>query len=170
MITQAELKELFTERNGKLYWKISNGNRTKIGHLAGTKTGRKDYPRCQIVIKYRRYFRSILIYIYHHGKFPRGVIDHINRNTLDDRIENLRDVPVSQNNINRKRPYFGKNKYKYIYFDKHKKTYCFILSNNGQSKTIKRSKDEHWLADYSKKWLKENDPVRYEYLEVRGGG
>ncbi|MCC3681365.1 HNH endonuclease [Staphylococcus epidermidis] len=38
----------------------------------------------------------------HHGEIPSGcVIDHINRNREDDRIDNLRAVPVTLNNRNK---------------------------------------------------------------------
>src|SRR5690606_15220653 len=38
-----------------------------------------------------------IIYAIVHGKTPEGEIDHINRNRIDNRIENLRDVSHSDN-------------------------------------------------------------------------
>ena len=40
-------------------------------------------------------------WIIYHGKNPVGVIDHINEDKKDNRIENLRDVSVSHNSFNR---------------------------------------------------------------------
>lgn len=40
-------------------------------------------------------------YAMHHGEWPRGQIDHINRDRLDNRICNLRDVTVRENALNR---------------------------------------------------------------------
>ena len=39
-----------------------------------------------------------------YGAWPESVIDHINGNRSDNRIENLRDVSCSENNQNRIRP------------------------------------------------------------------
>lgn len=36
----------------------------------------------------------------HHGEWPQYDVDHVNGNTLDDRIENLRDVPNAINHRN----------------------------------------------------------------------
>lgn len=37
----------------------------------------------------------------HYGRWPRHSIDHINGDRTDNRIRNLRDVPVTENNRNR---------------------------------------------------------------------
>jgi hypothetical protein len=44
-----------------------------------------------------------LVWFYFHGVFPTNVIDHINGNRLDNRIENLRDVTQQQNLWNMQR-------------------------------------------------------------------
>lgn len=44
--------------------------------------------------------RSHLVWRKQYGKWPTGVVDHINRVKDDDRIENLRDVTFSENNLN----------------------------------------------------------------------
>ena len=38
----------------------------------------------------------------YHGKWPKGVIDHIDGDCTNDRIENLRDVSLSENNRNQR--------------------------------------------------------------------
>jgi hypothetical protein len=53
------------------------------------------------------YLLHRLAWLYVYGEFP-NVIDHINGNTLDNRIENLRNGTVRQNNQNRKKNRNGK--------------------------------------------------------------
>ena len=48
----------------------------------------------------RRYFAHRVIWALYHGKWPR-VIDHINQVKTDNRLCNLREVSVAQNNRNR---------------------------------------------------------------------
>lgn len=38
----------------------------------------------------------------HYGKWPQGIVDHIDGDCTNDRIENLRDVSVSENNRNQR--------------------------------------------------------------------
>lgn len=42
-----------------------------------------------------------IVWLLHKGEWPKGEIDHINRNRADNRIENLRDVPKHINASNR---------------------------------------------------------------------
>ena len=54
-----------------------------------------------------------LIWFFVHGEMPSGVIDHINHNRIDNRIENLRDVsPIdnSRNRLGHNRKIMGVNK------------------------------------------------------------
>lgn len=46
-------------------------------------------------------FYHRIVWLLCNGDFPKYEIDHINRNRLDNRIENLRDVPHSINNRNK---------------------------------------------------------------------
>ena len=96
-ITQELLHELFEYRNGELYWKIHRGA-VKAGTIAGhiDNTGYK-----RISINKKLYRNHRLIFLMYIGKLPK-IIDHINGNKLDNRIENLREATHSENLWNQK--------------------------------------------------------------------
>jgi hypothetical protein len=92
VISQTELRKRFKylpegrlERRGRPDSKV--GYICTDGHLA-TQIGDHFY------------YLHRLIFMYHHGYFPPQ-IDHINRNKLDNRIENLRSCTHSENILNR---------------------------------------------------------------------
>jgi len=95
-ITQDLVKELFTYKDGKLYWKDHSGGRSKKGKEAGCVNG-LGYR--QIAVNKKTCLAHRLIWLYFNGKYPES-IDHINQDREDNRIENLRDVSAATNNRN----------------------------------------------------------------------
>ena len=97
MITQAELKNLFTYIDGNLIAK-TNSKQRKIGDTLSSLND-KGYLRSSVNGKSYRVHR--LVFLYHHGYMPEQV-DHIDGNRTNNRIENLREATSAQNNQNRK--------------------------------------------------------------------
>ena len=58
----------------------------------------------------------------HYGYLPKE-IDHINKNCLDNRIENLREVTRTQNNLNQNLRKDNSSGHSGIYFSKQFNTY-----------------------------------------------
>jgi len=84
---------------GSIKWRSS-----KRGVAAGTEFGSikpcsKTTYMVGKVFKIR-IFAHHLAWVLHYGEWPKHQIDHINHDGLDNRIENLRDVPQSVNNRN----------------------------------------------------------------------
>jgi hypothetical protein len=93
------LQEWFCEEPaGVLRWRrdyLSSRHKDHLVGKAGEVAGRTNQGRVWISLEGRTYLRARLIYKMHKGKSPNGVVGHINQNTLDDRFENLKNVPNS---------------------------------------------------------------------------
>lgn len=85
-------------KDGKLFWKVDVNRRVRKGSVAGT-TSKQRYSR--ICFKGREYKVHRIVYEMHNGCIPvDAVIDHINRDISDNRIENLRVVNQKVNSQN----------------------------------------------------------------------
>lgn len=101
MLTQEELKETlsYDADTGVFVRKIRTSNAIKVGDVAGT-TDAKGYVIIRVKGVTHKAHR--LAWLYVHGKWPNGEVDHINNDPGDNRIANLRDVSKSENQQNRK--------------------------------------------------------------------
>ena len=102
MLSQDAIRELFEYRDGALYNRFTRGPRAVKGKVAGSINPSTGYWR--ISLNKKNYQLSRIIWTYHNGDIPQGmVIDHINRNPQDNRIENLRLSTYTQNEWNKQR-------------------------------------------------------------------
>jgi len=131
MITQQRLHELFEYReDGNLIWKIKIGKRIKVGDIAGA----YDQGYTRISINYTRYPLHRLIFLYHHGYLTVGLqIDHIDGNSENNRIENLREVTQRQNNMNSKLKVTNTSGVKGVYWSKAQRKWHSRIKVNGKN-------------------------------------
>lgn len=96
-VTQERLKELFSYSvDTGLFTRIQPVPGAKIGKVAGCiKSGYVVIRVDSILYRAHR-----LAWLYEHGKWPDGEIDHINGIKNDNRLCNLRDVSVQKNRQN----------------------------------------------------------------------
>ena len=137
MVNQHNLTELFEYRDGKLFWKNPTSRAVSSGTEAGTP--RKDGRR-QIILFGKHYLTSRLVYFMFHGEFPE-IVDHINRDYTDNRIENLRKSTRAQNNWNRKNQHNSVSGCKNVYWHNQSKTWRVRVSVNGTRIAFGQYKD-----------------------------
>ena len=102
------LREYLEYRDGKLCWKKKSCNKVVVGKVAGSKCA-GEYLAVKLFKQ--RYMVHHVVWWLHGGVIPDGMLlDHINRNKLDNRIENLRLVDTSENSANSSR-YGNRNCY-----------------------------------------------------------
>jgi HNH endonuclease len=97
-LTTNYIKELFDYDDGNLIWRINKG-RSKKGTVAGSKDS-KGYFQIKLNQKVYRLHRIVWLW---HGKELPEQIDHIDRNPLNNRIENLREATALTNQWNTKK-------------------------------------------------------------------
>jgi hypothetical protein len=84
-----------------------------------------------VCIDGRRYYAHRLAWLYVHGRWPSGVIDHIDRNGLNNSMSNLRETTQSANLLNQKRVR-KPNKQGFMGVHRNGNRYCAGLTVEGQ--------------------------------------
>ena len=97
----AELaREIFRYEEGRLFWRVRANHAVYVGDEAGSNKWGGSRGRHRICFKKRFYPRARVIWMMHHGEIADGlVIDHINNDCTDDRIENLQAITQRQNTV-----------------------------------------------------------------------
>jgi len=126
-ITQKELHRFFDYDNGYLVSKVKR-NTSNIGDSIGVISGRdRNYLRARI--NGRTYYVHRMIFLYCHGYLPK-YIDHIDNNSLNNQIENLRSCTQSENSCNSKLPKNNTSGFKGVTWDSSvNKWKAFIILN-----------------------------------------
>ena len=105
LITHNELLKIlrYEPETGHFWW-INPRHKKHLSHPAGCiKYNRKDktYKIIAINIKSKAYRGSRLAWFYVYKKWPVLEIDHINGETIDNRLVNLRELTRKQNSRNK---------------------------------------------------------------------
>ncbi len=130
------LREIFRYEDGKLFWKISPCNNTKIGTEAGMTRRKLGYKR--VYIKDKEYLQHRVIWALLKGYWPKDYLDHIDGDPSNNRIENLREATNSENMRNQ-----------YIHRTGHR--------NGKPIGVYYRKSKNHWRAVAPKRFLNRNE-------------
>lgn len=133
-ITQEELRDilLYDGETGNFFWKHSSPS-AKAGELAG-KIYTNGYRYIAVAGTY--YPAALLAWIYVNGVDPDGIIDHIDLDRANDRIDNLRPATNSQNHANRPPPSHNRSGFKGVFWNSQKLKWQAKLMLNGKQKHI----------------------------------
>lgn len=135
MITYSRLKSLLTycRETGEFRWLVQRGW-MKAGSLAGC----EDQGYRVIAIDGRRYRAHVLAWMFVTGEWPSAIVDHKDRNGLNNKFLNLRLATHTQNQANRKTGSNNKLGLKGVYFvrDGRKKPYRVELAKDGNRRFV----------------------------------
>lgn len=127
-LTQDDVKALFDydAKNGWLIRKFKSGKRKPCGHK----------PACDgygnVNINGKMYKTHRIIWLWHKGTWPQFEIDHIDKNKMNNRIENLDDVEHKQNQQNRGIQSNNTSGYPGVSFHKPAGKYMSQIKNSGE--------------------------------------
>lgn len=137
-MTQDEIKGLFFYKDGNLFWREgAKYGRHKDGKAIGCKND-KGYVIWQRYLnkKRSRYPLQNLVWAYFNGEKPLDyIIDHVDGNRNNNKIENLRLATHQQNSFNSKAR-GGSSQYKGVSFNKRLKKYQAYIHKNEKRKHI----------------------------------
>lgn len=86
----------------------------------------------------------------HHGTWPTGILDHINGNKTDNRIDNLRVVTNQQNGMNRKLNENSKSGYSGVSWAPRQKAWKVYIRRGGRNIHLGYFKDKADAAEARK--------------------
>jgi hypothetical protein len=89
----------YEPETGKLYWREHPSMPTHWNtRYAGAEAFTADFKGYRLgTFGYKRYLAHRVAWALHHGQWPSDSLDHVNHNPADNRIENLREAPHSDN-------------------------------------------------------------------------
>lgn len=136
-LTQEIVQHLFTydPETGELRWKLAPFTRSKKGASINTKSN--GYYLVRIYGKKYGVHRIIWLYVY--GYFPENEIDHIDRNGINNKLSNLREVSRQCNMRNTGLSINNKSGVTGVRFNK---------SCNAWAAAITVNKDSYYLGIY----------------------
>lgn len=159
--TEKELINIFRNRfeciGDSLFW--------KTGRLKGKKAGyvvKSGHIMVSINISYKntvRIFSHRIVFSIHNGYIP-NIIDHIDRNPLNNSINNLREADKTINSINRNPPKNNKTGYRGVSYNsklkvyyaqikvKQKKIHLGTFKNIEDAVTKRKEAEEFFWSDF----------------------
>jgi hypothetical protein len=132
-------KEHLIYRDGKLYWSLPLTKNGKEGEEISVSLDSYGYHHTRIHGENYRVHRIVWFLI--KGEQPPDIIDHINNDRGDNRIENLREATKSQNNFNSVLAKTNTSGFKNVYWCKQTNKWRVQVKAYGYKKCFGRYED-----------------------------
>jgi len=105
MLTFEEVDRLLAYDGENLRWKVKPARKIRVGDEAGSLQRNQDGKEYwKVKVNGKIYKAHRIIWLLVHKTWPENQIDHIDGDGLNNRIENLRDVPHAENHKNVRKP------------------------------------------------------------------
>ena len=132
----------YEPETGKLIRRVTTSSRAKEGDEAGT-IDDLGYRRVQISLDGKRKLFRLhqIVWFIHHNNIPK-MLDHIDGDRLNNRIENLRLATHQQNNRNRSSNRNSSSKYLGVSWNNYRKKWEARIRINRKSKCLGYFDDE----------------------------
>ena len=128
MLTQEAMKKEVEYRDGHFY-KLSDGSLVTETPIRKT----QRYIRVRVCGVVQRLHR--MVFLYHKGYLPK-IIDHIDNDRSNNRIENLREATQQQNCLNRVAHKNNRSGYKNVHWHSAMNKWSVLVNVGGSRKTI----------------------------------
>lgn len=129
MIKHDTLHEMFEYKDGNLYRKLTTSTNAKQGDVVGTICNKY----LVVTIKKKPYKLHRIIFYMHFGYLPK-ILDHVDGDTRNNRIENLRSATNQENQRNKKQHKNNSSGYKNVTFNARNKKWQVGLMINKRYK------------------------------------
>jgi hypothetical protein len=140
---------LYVPETGELIWRMrdesictderscNSFNSQFAGQVAGTKRKNEGNYYIQVqILEYGQFQAHRLVWKLHYGVEPPPIIDHIDGDGLNNRIDNLREATIQQNGWNAKRNSRNKSGFKGVSFNTEKNKWRAAIHVHGKTKLI----------------------------------
>ena len=119
---------MFEYKDGVLYWKVSTAQCVEIGNAVGGTNGRKN-PYLRTKINNQRYLVHRIIFLMWHGYMPE-IVDHIDGNISNNKIDNLRPANRCENRHNASKNKNNTSNCKNVFYHKNRNVWMVRVMAN----------------------------------------
>lgn len=161
----------YDSKTGKLFWKERKNNRNFNARMAGKEvvlkidTKGRTHHQISFGKRSKKIYYHRVVWCWYYGEWPDDdlVIDHINGDATDNRIDNLRLVTRQENSMNQKRKSSNTSGHAGVSWNKTAQVWSVYVNSKGNRIYLGTFKDKAQAVETRKK-----AEIEYGYHENHG--